>query len=261
MQRLKRIGRQIKIVMRVMIVHLWRFMGRVGLAIRKLLTWFLWTPLIYVTMPVWLPLRWMWEIVQPVFPIIWRFIGRMGLALRRLLTWGIWRPFDFLLRRPFLWLYHHGIRPFSRWLIQKIGQILGRLWGLVRRTVAHSWAVTAPRRHLLRRRLRSHWTIWRARWHLRWIRPSLPNKAEIAPAAPRLSIGNPRLMRLATAFATIAVLLIVGIISVREPQADAAAGDAAFSVPEVIILTPTPLPPTLVPTPTTEIILTPWPTP
>jgi len=48
----------------------------------------------------------------------------------------------------------------------------------------------------------------------------------------------------------------------RERQADAASGSTTFiGDPQVIILTPTPLPPTIAPTDTPEIILTPWPTP
>jgi hypothetical protein len=40
---------------------LWRFLGRLGLALRKLLTWIIWKPIWLITMPFWLPLSWLWE--------------------------------------------------------------------------------------------------------------------------------------------------------------------------------------------------------
>ena len=250
MQRLKRIGQQVKLFVKVGFRWLWGFAGRLGFAFRKLLTWFLWTPFVYVTMPVWLPVKWAWELASPALSPLWRFLGRMGMALRQLLNWGIRQPLVLIVYRPALWLYRQVIRPFFLWLV----------W-LMQRALSWFGHKTAPRRHLLRRRIRSRWVFMQARWRVRWKRPSLPAKAEVAPVIPHVSSGNPRVLRLATAVATIALLFAVGLISMRERQADAAAESISFLQPEIIILTPTPLPPTIAPTDTPTIILTPWPTP
>ncbi len=261
MQRLKHMGQQVNLFVRAGIRRLWRFAGRLGLALRKLLTWFFWIPLVYVTMPIWLPVQWTWEIVSPVFSRLWRFIGRMGTALRKLLWWGVWQPFDRIIRRPAIWLYQWAIRPFSITLTKIVWRILIRMWGIILAIAGWFMQKTAPRRHLLRRRLRSRWIVLQARWRVRWKRPSYPHQAEVIPSVPQPASGNPRVFRLATAIATIALLFVVGLLSMRERQADAASESTGFLRPQIIVLTPTPLPPTIVPTNTPEIILTPWPTP
>ena len=262
MQRLKRLIQRVRLFVKTSFGWLWRYLGRLGLAFRKLLTWLLWTPLVYATMPIWLPLQWLWELVSPALPKIWQFVGRMGLALRNVMIWGILKPFEYGIRRPIIWLYKRVLRPFSLFLFNTIKSILLWLWGIILTVVGWGMQKTAPQRHLLMRRLRSRWIVWQARWRVRWKRPSLPKKAEVAPSVPRASTGSPQMLRLATAFSAVAILIVVGVLSMRERQAGAAPESTTLTnAPQVIILTPTPLPPTVEPTATPEIILTPWPTP
>lgn len=239
---------------------IWRFIGRVGLATRKLLTWFVWIPLYLITIPFWYPIGWLWQQIKPQLPKAWRFIGSMGLALRQLIILLIWKPLLWLIVP--LWKLLKNTVVFT-WNLSR--RVLAWLVDKVRRAARYVWRVTAPRRHLWLRRLRSRWVIWRAKMVL-WVkRPSPPRKAETAPAVQRLSANNaPRNLRLATAFATVAVLLTVGLISLQDRQANAAppsseTADNRFSIPQIIILTPTPLPPTPTAEPTPE--QTPWPTP
>ncbi len=248
--RFGRIGYWIISFPRTLFAKVWRFAGRVGLAFRKLLTWVVWFPIFYITMPLWIPLFWLWDAVKPLIPRLWRRMGLMGLALRNLINWIIWRPFLTLVVFPSIWLYRRVLRPLTLFLLKQIWR--GLTW---------LWQISAPRRHLWKRPLRSRWLIFKAKWRLFWKRPSLPAKAEIAPPAPKSHAHNPRMMRYATAFATVAVLAIVGFISLQERTPDSVAADNRFTLPQIIVLTPTPLPPTVQPTPTPEIILTPWPTP
>lgn len=231
------------------VLAFWRFWGRVGLALRNVLTWFLWTPLLYVTLPLWLPLRWLWDGVKPVLPPIWRFLGRMGLAARALLTQLLWRPLR--------WLWLRLIRPFLATLWRWI-------WTRLQAAGSAIWQHTGPRRHLWRRRWRSRWTLWRARWRLRWRRPPRPTGVEVAPKALRPPAARVRSFRLATAVSAVAIVILVALLSWQERQQSAsavAADDSRISAPQIIVLTPTPQPATPSPIPTTVVQLTPWPTP
>ena len=74
-----------------------------------------------------------------------------------------------------------------------------------------------------------------------------------------------RTFRLATAVATVALITLVGALSMRDTQRGntAIADDRPFetATPITIILTPTPLPPTPTVIPTVSVKLTPWATP
>ncbi|MCP5100197.1 MAG: TolB family protein [Chloroflexi bacterium] len=259
---MRRIGQWFLNTARNLLATVWRFIGRVGLAIRSLLTWFLWLPLFYLTMPIWLPLSWVWDFVKPAFPVIWRFLGRMGLACRKLVIQLVWRPFLLGVVHPTRWLFARVLRPFTRWLLHQIWHGLIWLGAHLRRFAAYILTLTAPRRHLWRRRIRSRWFVLQARWRVKLKRPSIPPKIEVAPIIPRINQTNPQLLRLATAFATIAVIVVVAVISLQEPNPETVAADTSLAaIPQVIILTPTPLPATVTVIPTPEIILTPWPTP
>lgn len=237
----------------------WRFLGRLGLAFRNLLTWIIWKPIFYLTMPVWLPLRWMlWDTLVTAAPPVWRFLGRMGLALRHLLTAYLWRSFLFLVIRPLRWLYLRGFKPAVLWLYYLVKRHVGRLVGIFAKR-------TEPLRILLRRRLASRWQLFVARWRVRRRRPKVPAAALLAPPTPRESQRGMRTFRLATAIAAVALIALVAALSMRDPQgANTAVADDRPSqapTPITIVLTPTPLPPTPTPIPTVPVKLTPWATP
>lgn len=239
---LRRLGR----VLTAVFSALWRFIGRVGLAFRNILTWFVYRPLFYLTMPFWLPLRWLWEIlVQEVGPPVWHFLGQVGDALRRLINRLFWQPFKKFIIRPVVWYYRNFLRPAFVWAVVRPARAV--------------WAATAVRRARLRIRVNSRRRLFRARLRLKLKRPSAPERAEIAPAQPRLVSPTPRRVRLVTAVAAAALLLAVGLLSFQSRQGQTAIADS--STPVTIILTPTPLPSTPTPVPTVDIRLTPWATP
>ena len=237
----------------VVISSVWRFLGRLGLAFRNFLIWIIWKPLFYLTMPIWLPLRWLlWDTIVAVVPPIWRFLGRMGLALRHLLTAYLWRPFLFLVVRPLVWCNRQVLKPAMLWLVTVVQQQVRR--------VSHSvWQSTAPQRAIYGRRFRSHWGLLKARLRLFWKRPNPPATAVVAPVRPKANVRAVRIFRLATAVATIALIALVGGLSMRDPQPTNTV--AADDRPTTIILTPTPLPPTPTAIPTVSVKLTPWATP
>ncbi len=229
------------------------------MAFRKLITWIVWKPIFYVTMPIWLPLRWLlWDTFLAVAPPTWRFLGRMGLALRHLLTAYLWRPFLFLVIRPFIWSYQHALKPAALWLLRWIG------WQF-KRSALTIWQLSAPQRAVYGRRFSSRWRLLTARLRLLWRRPKPPVAAIVVPRHPRENLRALRTFRLATAVATLALITLVGVLSMREPQTGntAIADDRPFeaATPVTIVLTPTPLPPSPTPLPTVSVKLTPWATP
>ena len=226
----------------------WRFIGRMGLALRNLLTWFVWQPLFFLLMPVWLPGRWLLDYLKAIAPRLRRFFRWMGRIVLNLLTWLVWLPLSTLLFLPLLWLYRRLARPPFLWLSRQIQNFARR-----------RWQVGAPKRRLYRRRLASRWHIWRARLYVWLKRPKSPASAVIVPRQPRPHLANIRLMRFATVFASIAIVVVVSLINWQERQPVRAIADSVL--PRIIIATPSPAPvtPTAVPTP--EIVLTPWPTP
>lgn len=235
---------------------LWRFMGRMGLALRSILTWVIWKPIWVVTMPFWLPLSWLWEGVQrSLLPPAQRFVGRLGLAIRRLLTFGlllIWRPFRFLVLRPLRWLFVHLIWPGLVWL----GNKTRRYW-------QGRWEASAPRRSKLRRQWASRWLVWRARWYVFIHRPKPPAKAVFAPRLPQDAKPHTRYVRLATAVTSISILFLLSFITWQEQQPDRVSAGEGPNLPRIIVATPSPMPVTATPTPrpTIDVRLTPWPTP
>jgi TolB protein len=237
------------------VFFVWQFIGRLGLAFRNLLIWIIWKPIFFLTMPFWLPLRWLlWDTLVEIAPPTWRFVGRMGLALRHLLIVLVWRPFRRLVIRPFLWFYRRGLKPAALWLAT-----------IVRRLFAYVWQRTAPQRTIYGRRLNSRWRLLKANMRLLWRRPTIPAAAVVAPKRPRENLRAVRTFRLATAVAALALITVVGMLSTRESQSGntAVADDRPFETqtPNVIVLTPTPLPPTPTVLPTVSVKLTPWATP
>lgn len=226
----------------------WRFTGRVGLAFRHFLTWFVWTPLLFLTLPLWLPIRWLlWDYMRSIFPPVWTFVGQIGQAMRRMMSRLLWRPFHRFILTPIFWYYRTMMAPVGRWL-----------FAYVRRANAFFLRRTASRRALMRRHFGSRRQLFQAKLRLRLKRPGAPEKVEIAPRQPRLHRHSPRRMRLATAVATLALIIAVAALSLQEQRGNTVVADAAIVT---IILTPTPLPPTPSPVPTVAIKLTPWATP
>ncbi|HEX6385986.1 MAG TPA: hypothetical protein VF177_15050, partial [Anaerolineae bacterium] len=226
----------------------WRFMGRMGLALRNLLTWLVWQPLFFLLMPVWLPGRWLLDYVKAIAPRLWRFIGRLGLALRHLLVWLVWLPLSTLLLTPTLWIYRRLVRPALAWLLRQA-------WTFI----YARWQLSEPKRRLYRRRLSSRWHLLRARLTVLLKRPKPPGEATVAPHLPRPYLSNIRLMRFATVFASIAIVVVVSLINWQERQPVRVVADSVL--PRIIIATPSPAPATPTTVPTPEVILTPWPTP
>lgn len=210
-----------------------RFGGRLGLALRNLLTWFVWEPFFLLLLsPFLFFVRWSGDHLKRLLWWLWRFWGRVGLALRHLLTLFIWRP----------------LRP----ILAPLGQAV---WTFVRRR----WQAGAPRRAYYRRYLRSRWLVFRARMRLAFKRPPPPETAEVAPRVPRPVLANTRLMRFATAFISVGIVLMLSFITMQENQPGQVSAGNGFSLPRIIVVTPALSTPT--PEPTVEVKLTPWPTP
>lgn len=242
----------------------WLFLGRLGLAFRNLLTWLIWKPLFYLTMPFWLPLRWLlWDTLAAIVPPTWHFVGRMGLALRHLLTAYLWRGIRNFVIRPFLWLYRRVIKAFTLWLLRTIWLGICWLGAHIRRFGRFVWDKTAPQRAVYGRRVSSRWRLLKANLRVTFRRPKAPAAALVAPKRPRENLRAVRTFRLATAVAAVALLAVVGLLSTREPRSTAVADDRPFetATPQIIVLTPTPVPPTPTVIPTVSVKLTPWATP
>ncbi len=226
-------------LLRRLFSFLWRFIGRVGIALRNLLRWFIYYPLFFILMPFWLPAKWVLDYVLKALPTVWHFVGQVGMAIRALLVLFVWRPFRFLVVRPVLWLHKHIFVPIAHILLHALHVV---------------WLKTEPQRKKHGRRYGSKWRVVKARFWVRLKRPSLPNNAEIAPRQPRVQLHSHRRVRIATAVAAIALILAVGVISMQDRNTV-----AAETV--TIILTPTALPATPSPVPTISVELTPWATP
>jgi TolB protein len=238
----------------------WVYLGRLGLAWRNLLTWFLWQPIARC-------IRGLAAVAQR----LWRRLGLLGLAQRRLLTWFVWQPMLFV-TAPVRWLYRRWLRRPLAWLARLLWtglkwlarQLLGRPALFVLARVQLRWQATQPRRWRWRRRWRSHRLLLRSRLHLWLRRPSPPRQAN---KAPRL-VRPHRLMlpRPATALLAVAAMLAAGVLSSHGREIEEPLPQLAELLP-VTTAVPTatanagsnPHPAT--PTTAVEQLLTPWPTP
>ncbi|MCA9872982.1 MAG: PD40 domain-containing protein [Anaerolineales bacterium] len=245
--------RPVWVWVRPLFLWFWRFWGRLGLALRNLLTWTIWKPIWLITMPLWLPLSWLFEGLHGhVWPPLKRFTGRVGLALRNLLTWVVWGPFFLLVIRPLRFLFSHLVWPILVWLAHK-----------TRRFWQSTWDATEPRRLKWRRRWASRWLVYRARLRVLFQRPKPPKTAVFAPRQPRYNPPSVRTARFMTAFGSVAIVLILSFVTWQEQQPDRVSAGNGLTLPRVIIATPSPMPMTATPTsrPTIDVRLTPWPTP
>ena len=209
-----------------LVVRWWRFVGRIGLALRNLLLWTVWKPLYWLSTP----LRFLLKVVLAP---LWRLAGRMGLALRRLLTLFAWRPLN--------WVYRLLLRP---------------ILALIGRFLQARWAASAPRRRRWRRHWSSRWSVWRARWRVLWRRPKPP---QTAVTAPRIFNAQARRLRRITAIVSIGIVLFASFITLQEQQPDQVIAGSVLT--RIVVVTSTPGPVTPTPRPTIPVKLTPWSTP
>ncbi len=237
--------------LRWLFAPVWRLLGRMGIAIRDLLTLLLLEPI--------------WTLTRPFFIKLWHFLGRMGLAIRVLLikSWHL--------------LGRMGLA--IRILLTKIWHLLGRmglairtlivtliiapaswLWLKSSRDAQRRWRAGEPRRRLRRRRFDSRWFVFKAKWRVRLRRPRPPKTAVTAPHLPQNNRNAARRMRWITAVITVTIVLIASFTILRPQQpSDVAANRDGLS--RLIIATPSPQPATPIPSPTVPVRLTPWPTP
>ncbi|MCI0397905.1 MAG: hypothetical protein L0332_11765 [Chloroflexi bacterium] len=224
---------------------LWGLLGRMGLALRRML--------VAVT----------WQVAVAAVRRLWRFLGQMGLALRRLIHWTFWEQ-PLFLAIPLRWLYRRtlyrpvrftwlSLRAFGAWLFAPLLKVL----------VAR-WQATAPWRMRRRLRWRSRLILWRARLAVAVRRPAPPRTTMVAPRMRVLARPAPRVSRFTTAVVTTSLVLLLGVITTQTRQPHRAAAGAA--VTRVVTPTPGPARPgaALVsagPAASIGIQLTPWPTP
>ena len=202
--------------------RLWGLMGRVGLALRKIILAIFWRPI-------------SWFLHQAFFALrqLWRFIGRMGLAGRKALRVGIWLPLV-AITSPLRWLYSKTFyRPFNFiWLSLRVtaGWLLGTVVLTILRKIGgfaqRRWQATAAFRFRARRRMRSRWVLLAARVRVLVSRRAAPRTVILAPRLPPPTQAPRRINRAATAFISASVILLVGFITaqVRQPDAAAIAG-------------------------------------
>ncbi len=226
LRQLKRLGRWLWLNL---FVRWWRFTGRVGLAIRNVLTWTIWWPLVLFATPF----QVLWRYAKKILLPIWRLLGRMGAALRRLLTLFVWRPL--------VWLYRVMLRPFLT---------------LIARFFRKRWQAAEPQRQRLNRRWTSYWSVRRARWRVFLRRPKPP---KTAVTAPRIPDPYARRMRWITALVSVGIVLAVSFITLQEQQPEQVAAGVVLT--RIIEVTSTPGPATPTPRPTIPVQLTPWATP
>ncbi len=229
------------------LLAIWRFVGRVGLAMRRLWSKLIWRPFLFVTRP---------------FLPFWRLLGRMGLALRKLLTYVVWWPLV-LLVYPISLLYEHTLLRLLDWLSELLYRPVSwmgqRIWTAVSRLVNRWWAATAPQRAQRRQRRRSVWLVYRARLRVFFRRPKPPKTAVLAPRIP--VPPNVRRLRLATAFVSAIAIILVGFFTFQE-RGESVSADNRAGISRVLVVTSTPEPlAPVTPTPSPTPLPTPWPTP
>lgn len=225
-------------------------------------------------------------VLRPILGPPWRFLGRMGLALRKLLTWTLWRPFRFM-AAPWYLLYRQFLhRPFMRasrrllrllfWPFQQLARRIGSLIaGPVSAPLQwlreNSPAGRVGRRRI-RRRIRSSWTVLRARLSLAVRRPRPPKKTIRIPraAVPNTLSVQRRVTRLVTTVIAVGLVVIGSFFTAQQaPRMGGARADSEndyqLSSSKFVETTPTSVRSTGPPLPTasrTPIASpTPWPTP
>lgn len=234
--------------MKAVWLAVWQFVGRVGLAARRLVA-LAWRPIAALARGA---------------RATWRLLGRMGLALRTLLTYGVWWPL-LLLLYPIGLLYEHTLLRFldglADWLYRLFVWLARWLWTAVTRAWAALRIATEPQRARWRRRWRSRWLVWQARWRIFWRRRKPPATAVFVPRIP--TPPNVRRLRLLTALVSLIAIFMVSFFTLQERGEERVSADNRI-LSRILVVTSTPPPQTAVtptPEPSPTPLPTPWPTP
>lgn len=173
--------------LRRILSSVWAFIGRLGLALRNLLTWIFWRPLLFFSAP-WRMLYRRW-LKRPLFAIL----RRLGRAL--------------------FWIWTQGAR-FAGWLIVRhVRTLFGR--------VIQAWHDGRVGRLRRKREFYARARIWRARLRVTLLQPRPPRKAIVAPSVPRAEkpVVRHRVRRWATSGVALALVTAASIITAQQaPQ-------------------------------------------
>ncbi len=163
----------------------WAFLGRLGLALRNLLTWIIWRPLLFFLAP-WRLLYRRW--LRGVLAVILRRLGRL-----------------------LFWFWTQGAR-FAGWLLVRPTRAIVL-------SIAGRWRAGATTRRRRKRAAFSHVKVWRAQLRVALLRPRPPARSLIAPAVPVVKINKQASPRRTTRWATsVLALSLVAAASVFTAQ-------------------------------------------
>lgn len=181
---LRTVGRWLWRGLRRVFSPVWKFLGRLGLALRNLLTWIIWRPLLFLTTP--------WRIVY-------------GRWLRRPLS-AVLRP----LGRALFWLWTQGAR-FAGWLIVRHIRALGRRF-------VQAWRDGYTGRLRRKRELYSQARLWRARLRVLVLQPQPPRKGIVAPSVPKNDkpVARHRVRRWATSGIALGLVAAASILTAQQ---------------------------------------------
>ena len=206
---------------------IWRLVGRMGLALRNLLRWFIWTPLFFLSTP----LRWLFRylLLPLLLRPLWRFLlAPLGRGLRGWVR-GRWQS---------------GAPTRQRWR---------------RRWVSRQALLRARWRLWLRRRRPPADAVF--------VADANTGLSYVATRERQRRRGRLRLLRLASGLIALNLVFVgLGSMITREPPRSLASGMPAQTLlPTPLLPTATPVPPTPTatntPRPAPTIALSPWPTP
>ena len=210
--------------LRRLLVGIWSYLGKLGLACRHILT-----------VVIWRPLCWVGRLIRG-FAQFW---GRVGLAARDLLVSFVWQPLEYV-TRPLRWLYWRFLHRPLRWLVTTLWQ---GIYGIVRflalafiinpvrnfiQFIKDQWRAGAPRRKRLRRHLNSRWLIYRARLRVALSQRQAPANAIVIPRTPIQSQPQRRQAPLIATLVTINVVIVAfsWIFTQQQPMEPQAAAIA-----------------------------------
>lgn len=184
---LSAIGRWLWRGLRRILYPISAFFGRLGLALRNLLTWTIWRPILFFTSP-------------------WRMVYRRW--LKRPLLAVLHR-----LGRALFWIWTQGAR-FVGWLIVR------HIRAMLRRFV-QAWHDGYTGRRRRKRELYSRASVWRARLRILLFQPRPPRKAIVAPSVAKATkpAARHRVRRWATSGVALALVVAASILTAQQaPQ-------------------------------------------
>ena len=233
----------------------WQLFGKLLSPLLKLLT-----PITWLLRPVW----WLIKQLGRGMHAFWRFLGRIGIVLRHLLSRLIWKPFLFI-ASPIHRLYQATIHRFVLWLGGKLRHALSTAIHWIRQRLQVGWQRTFSLRYRLRRRLRSEWALFRAKWRVKLRRIGMPATsfyAEPISTAKGTLPPHLRLIRIGSLLIAINVLLVGLALSKKDNSSLAFAGMVTTTPTKITQPTVTPSStPVQTPIPSPTLDPAPWPTP